>query len=137
MLPSDKEWLMKRAHAVAILIMLMTGTFSSCGGGSELGPSTGIDRSKTAGSLDSTEAAILCDWSNGKQGGYGRSVSCPSGQQTTDSSKASCLSGIPLLTSFCPALTVGDAEDCVNAIGTDLCAIETAPACAVLWACMS
>src|SRR5262245_44737040 len=128
---------MTRTRAVAALLILLMATFSACGGDSGPGPHSGIDRSKTVGSLDPNEAATLCDWASARQGGYGRSVSCPGSQQRTDSSKESCVSGLPLLASYCPSLTVGETEDCANAIGTDLCALETAPECATIWACMT
>jgi hypothetical protein len=35
----------------------------------------------------------------------------------------------------CPTLTVGDVEDCANAVGSDLCVLPTAPGCAAINAC--
>jgi hypothetical protein len=100
----------------------------SCNGSeTEPGLSTGLPRWNILGSLDTPQAGTLCDWANAKQGGYGRSVMCPDGsEQTTDDDKATCVQTAPLFADFCPTLTVGDVEDCVNAIGTDLCALATA-----------
>ena len=64
----------------------------SCGGsgGSDFGPSSGLPRTATIGSLSPSEARTLCTWTNGKQGGYGHTVTCPDGsQQGTDPDEAS------------------------------------------------
>jgi hypothetical protein len=129
---------MRHAYTFVTVVVLWGATFASCGGGgSDPGPSSGLTRSEALATLDANETGILCDWSNAKQGGYGRNVSCPDGPGTTDRSKESCVSGIPLYASLCPTLTVGDVEDCDNAIGTDLCAFYTAAACANVRACVN
>jgi hypothetical protein len=129
---------MKRTDLIATAFILLVAMVASCGGGgSDPGPSSGLTRSETLATLDANETGILCDWSNAKQGGYGRNVSCSDGPGTTDSSKGSCMSGIAIFGSMCATLTVGDVEDCANAIGTDLCAFYTAAACANVRACVT
>lgn len=87
------------------------------------------------GVLTPAQARTLCDWSNERQGGYGRSVTCSGTTQRTDVNQDSCVLGVVAAGSRCPTLTVGDAEDCMNATGTDLCAFGVATACATLRAC--
>jgi hypothetical protein len=122
------------------IVIAATGGFftTSCGSGSGgVGNSSGLPRSSTVGSLDSSQAATLCDWENAKQGGYGRSVSCPDGStQTTDANRAYCVSAVPYFATYCPTLTVGEVEDCANALGTNICNIATEPACAPVAACL-
>jgi hypothetical protein len=55
--------------------------------------------------------------------------------QSREATWASCVQALPFVGSLCPTLTVGDVEDCADAIGADLCAISTAPACANLRRC--
>ena len=107
---------------------------SSSGGSSD---SSGVPRASTVGSLSSTDAATLCDWLAAEQGGYGRMVTCSDGStRKTDPNQAICVAGSSAAQTACPTLTVGEAEDCANAIGSDLCAISTASACAAVSACL-
>jgi hypothetical protein len=128
-----------KALLIGILVAAAGGALSiSCGsssGGS--GDSSGLPRSSTVGSLSSADAATLCDWLNAAQGGYGRMVTCSDGNtRKTDTNQATCVAGSNAAQTACPTLTVGEAEDCVNAIGSDLCAISTASACAAVSACL-
>ena len=54
----------------------------------------------------------------------------------TDNNQASCVASVPTVANGCPSLTVGDVEDCANAIGTNLCAMSTAAGCANVNACL-
>jgi hypothetical protein len=108
------------------------------GGGGAVGTSSGLPRTDTVGSLTAAQAATLCDWLNARQGGYGQSVTCPDGSHDdTDNNQASCVASVPTVATGCPSLTVGDIEDCANAIGTNLCAMSTAAGCANVNACLS
>lgn len=123
---------------IGILIAAMGGALS-CGSGSSSGPgnSSGVPRASTVGSLSASQAATLCDWTNAKQGGYGRTVTCPDGStRTTDTNQAECVAGASVAQTACPTLTVGDTEDCANAIGTNLCEVVTASACAAVATCL-
>jgi len=87
--------------------------------------------------LSSTQAVTLCDWTNAKQGGYGRSVTCADGAtRTTDPSQSECVAGVSGFQTNCPTLTVANVEDCTNAIGSNLCEITTASACAPVATCL-
>lgn len=140
--------LMNRSVVFAMLACVsMFGCGGGSGGGSDggggggtnggTGASSGLLRTATVKSLTSAQAATLCDWQNGKQGGYGRSVTCADGStQTTDPDKATCVSAASLVGSLCPTLTVGDIEDCANASQTDLCSFDTQAGCANVRACI-
>jgi len=111
---------------------------NSCGGGNGGGSdSSGLPRSTTLASLTTAQAGTLCDWENGKQGGYGRTMACSDGsQQTTDPDHATCVGSVPTAGADCPTLTVGDIEDCANAIGDDICEVSTAAGCHNFWLCV-
>ena len=93
---------------------------------------SGLPRASTIESLDDDQRPTLCDWWNMKQGGYGQSADCGGDEpEITDADQDECVAGLD----ECADATVGDFEDCGNAIGTDLCMFRTAPACAKLAAC--
>jgi hypothetical protein len=125
------------APAVALLLaVIVTSSCGSSGGGA--GTSSGLPRSSTLASLTPGQDGTLCDWENDKQGGYGVSMTCAVGPaQDTDTDKASCVASVPGFGAGCPTLTVGDVEDCVNAIGTNLCAMATSPGCANINTCLA
>lgn len=128
-------------HPAIVAALLFIGLAGpSCGssdGGAVVGTSSGLPRAATLGSLTAAQDATLCDWENAKQGGYGQSVSCSDGSHTdTDNNQASCVASVPGFATGCPTLTVGDVEDCANAIGTNLCAMPTAAGCANVNACL-
>jgi hypothetical protein len=125
--------------SLRIAALILVGTLVACGGsdGNGGGSSSGLPRATTIASLNQTQAGTLCDWTNSKQGGYGRSVTCTDGsEETTDADKAYCVAAVPLVGQYCPTLTVGDLEDCANATGSDLCAFSTAPGCAAARTCL-
>jgi hypothetical protein len=107
-----------------LIVLLSVGAACGGGGGSGVPPSTPL------GSLNAEQSGKLCDAVNGAQGGYGRSVQCPGGTETADSSHESCVSLLPGVAAACPTLTAGDLEGCAEAIGTDLCKFGTDVACA-------
>jgi len=113
-------------------LVLALGFGAGCGGG---GGGSGIPPSTPLGRLSMDEAGRLCDAINDVQGGYGRSVQCPARTETTSPSHDGCVSFISAAAALCPSLTAGDLEGCTDAIGTDLCKFDTAPACANARAC--
>jgi hypothetical protein len=138
---------MARASSIAVFF-LVGGTLisASCGGGTlgradagpgpsgadahAVGSSSGLPRETTIANLTTEQIGRLCDWGDNKEGGYGRTVTCPDGSSVSnDPDMATCVSTLPFFGSSCPRATVADAEDCLNAVGTDLCALETAPEC--------
>ena len=106
-----------------------------CGGGGGSAGPAGVPRTAPVPSLDGKQIAALCDWINVSVGGYGSIDNCEGGgSRHADSTQGSCISGFGGVQA-CPSLTVRALEDCINAIGGDLCRIETAPACAGLHQC--
>jgi hypothetical protein len=119
-----------------VTLILIFVALAGCGGSSGGSSSSGIPRTTTFATLTAAQGGTLCDYVNGKQGGYGRSTVCSVGDtQTTDDSKTDCVSALSGLATLCPRLSVADIEDCVSAIGTDLCAFETDAACAPVLNC--
>jgi hypothetical protein len=129
---------MKTPSTIGILAVLIAPACGSSSGSTSVGTSSGLPRASTVASLNATQDATLCDWSNAKEGGYGRSFNCPDGgQMMSDPDQASCVGTIMLVGSSCPSLTVGDIEDCGNASGTNLCSVPTLAGCAVFNACVA
>lgn len=89
----------------------------------------------TLSSLTTPQAVALCDWTNMKQGGYGRDVPCTNGRESTNPTATSCVNTTLALGNRCASLTVGNIEDCANATGTDLCKLETESACLTVTTC--
>jgi hypothetical protein len=137
---------MARASSIAVFLVGGTLISVSCGGGTlgradagptpagadarAVGNSSGLPRETTIANLTAEQVGRLCDWGDNREGGYGRTVTCPDGSSVSnDPDMATCVLNLPLFGSSCPGATVGDAEDCLNAVGTDLCTLETAPEC--------
>jgi hypothetical protein len=132
---------MSRASFIAVLFLVGALISVSCGGGTLAGgdggrdsgndgTSSGLPLGTTIASLTPAQAGRLCDWGDNKEGGYGRTVTCPDGSTVSnDVDMATCASMLPLYGAACPATTVGDIEDCLNATGPDLCALDSAPEC--------
>ena len=115
----------------ALLLVLWLG----CGGGSGGTGPAGVPRTATVVSLDPNQLASLCDWVNASVGGYGSIDNCDGGgSRHANSTQQSCVSKV---FGGCLSLTVGALEDCVNAIGGDLCRTDTASACVGLNQCGS
>lgn len=111
---------------------------SFLGGASCGGDDAGLDSSKPIGQLTSAEQARFCDTTNGAQGGYGRSTTCPDGSTaTTDPDRATCVAAIPVVAQKCPALVVGDAVGCASAVASHLCNFATEARCQALRDCMN
>ena len=126
---------MKLLPLLSVPLLLSCGPSTGLNG---VGPSSGLPRTAAIGSLSPSDAGILCDWTNAKQGGYGRAVSCADGtQQGTDPDKTSCVQSVGDYGGSCPTLTVADVEDCADATGTNVCAFGTTAACDKLAACFT
>jgi len=76
----------------------------------------------------------LCAWSTAIQGGSGRVWTCDDGTVTTGSEEE-CRALEDVINGNCRA-TVGDYEDCVQAIAADPCGGFEAPACDALVSCL-
>jgi hypothetical protein len=105
-------------------------------GDGPIGTSSGVPRNIRLMDLSAAQASVLCDWTNLKQGGYGRITTCPSGSvQSTNQSNLACVNNTSALGGRCVGVTVGNIEDCANATGTDLCKFESAPECVAVATC--
>ena len=102
-------------------------------------PGSGLARERLVGQLTPNEAAMLCDFTNLTQGGYGKKATCPGGEvEGNDESLGDCVTDFidlrPTLERC--RVTVGHMEDCARAVGTDLCKFATAVECGPLTLCM-
>ena len=105
---------------------------TACGGDGD--SSSGIDQSRKANSLSSSEVTTFCRWALAEQGGAGHTVACGGGDVTiTVPLQVACEASYNNLTSNCTA-TVGDAETCVHALSDDPCELSI-NACLPLYAC--
>jgi hypothetical protein len=112
---------------------IVTALAMGCGGGSS---GSGVPATTKLTELTPDQAKAVCDYSNAKQGGYGRKMTCSDGlDYDTHSDQAFCITQLPGLGSVCNDLTVGDIEGCADATGADLCKAATAPGCAALEDC--
>jgi hypothetical protein len=120
---------MRRARPALLLFL-----FACSSGGGSSGPA-GLSREASVPSLDAQQIAALCDWINASVGGYGSIDNCDSGgSRHADSNQQACIGGFGGAQA-CPSLTVGAIEDCINAIGGDLCKTDTLPVCTALNVC--
>jgi hypothetical protein len=127
---------------IGALGVLTLGAAIGCGSGSSGSgggtANSGLPKTTMVAALTDAQLATLCDALVMPGGGYGKSQTCgDAGVQTNGTDQADCVSQLRTLGSICPQVTVGDAEDCANAKGTNLCAVQTAPGCANVRACFS
>lgn len=123
MLNFGRQNLASKLVGGALVLVLWSG----CGGGSGSAGPAGVPRAATVVSLNTTQLGALCDWVAASVGGYGSIDNCDGGgSQHESSTQQDCVSKA---FGGCPTLTAGTLEDCVNALGGDLCRAETAPAC--------
>jgi hypothetical protein len=137
-LPQSSRHRGRRPCSAALLALLATALWLvACGNseGDEVDPDQiGLDRSEDLVGLSPTEFAQVCDWSASKLGGYGASHDCGDVVGSQDE----CVTAIEEASLIVCSLTVGEWEDCLNALGGDLCrfyADEPEPRCAPLLAC--
>ena len=102
-----------RSLSLSLIAVAGLGFLVGCGSGSGApGAPSNVPPDDTLGQLSASQQASLCDYLANVQGGYGRSMTCPGGDtQTTDQSQ------------------------CAAACATDLCAVDTAAACAAVRNC--
>jgi hypothetical protein len=103
------------------------------GGGTS---TSGIDGTKTVGSLTPAEQATFCDWAAAVTGGYGCQGACDGGVAVTfDASQSACIA--QFTKPGCSA-TVSDVESCAKTNAQNVCALAilSSPACASLRACL-
>jgi hypothetical protein len=106
---------MKMASLVLLIGVAVAGCGSD-GDGGKSGPGTsGVEKSKSLSSLSADEKGKLCDWNAMLNGGYGKTMTCSDGTDTSnDEDRATCVSSIP---PDCAA-TVGQFEVCSTVVVT-------------------
>ncbi len=112
----------------------------ACGGSTDedddgIGASSGLDRNELITALDDAELAELCDWISARLGGYGVERDCGESTARTTANQAECVQSTQNVTADC-AVTVGQYEDCANALGGNICGLLSEPACQPLFACV-
>jgi hypothetical protein len=111
-----------KASGACHFLFVVAVAFSAlaCGEGvKDPGPSVPIDRTKTVKSLSDTELALFCDWETDRLGGYNHRTTCNGVWVMTKMNQMACET--MTASSPCKATTVGEIEDCVNAVKADLC----------------
>jgi hypothetical protein len=102
---------------VSMLVVVSVPLGCGGGGGSA---SSGIDPARQVGSLDDTERATLCDWTNGLLGGYDHTIACgPSLNRMSDSSQMECTQRLAVFTAC--TFTVREYETCARSIAATVC----------------
>jgi len=100
----------------------------ACGTSPPSGSSSGppVDPSKTLAELSSSEMAAFCDWTNQKEGGYGRTIMCDASgvPLETDPDQATCVHGWTQRVSMpnCSA-TVGQWTTCFEVFLANWCSV--------------
>ena len=126
--------------SVVGLGLVLGAAATGCGnGGSQLpATSSGLSRMAAVDSLTLTQLAALCDWSAGRQGGYGHVVQCGDGGSAGPyQDQMACVENVDFYSASCPTLTVGDSENCINALAVDPCSVATNDGCAALRQCLA
>ena len=121
---------------LGIALMLALGTAPACGGGLTAG--SGIEPDLQVVSLNDTERATVCDWTNSLSGGYGHDIVCSDGRtRPVDGTQQDCLQRLSSLGSTCP-LPVREYEAWIRSIYANACAAEpgTPPECEVYFGCL-
>lgn len=101
-----------------------------------VGPTSGVEPTKTIGELNTAEKKQLCDWQAGVSGGYGKTTKCEGGLSTSNpKTQTACVQKMNLPS--CQA-SVADVEACFKVDAQDPCAfaILSAPECESIRACM-
>jgi hypothetical protein len=93
---------------------------------------SGLPSSSQVTSLSSSKLAKLCDYMNAQLGGYGHKPSCDPNSMFVyaDASQAACVNKVKGKTC---SLTVGNVEDCADALHAAPCSLPLV--CAPLWTC--
>jgi hypothetical protein len=126
------RWLSSLSIAIPMLV--------ACGGSTDedddgVGAASGLDRNARITTLDETEMGVLCDWVSARLGGYGVERDCGEMTARTTANQEECVQSTQNVTADCAA-TVGQYEDCANALGGNICGLLTEPACQPLFSCV-
>lgn len=76
---------------------------------------SGVPRDRPFPGLAPRDVEALCDWTAGRIGGYGQTVTCSGGVSiSSPASRAECIKDLQAPSKLCTTATVGVFEDCVN-----------------------
>ena len=113
---------------LAVTLLPLLGT--ACGGDDD-GARSGLDPGATVTSLSPGDLTSLCAWSAETQGGAGTTTEC--GDHTvTVNDAAACADGF---TGKTCTLTVGEFEECIQALRDDPCTAIQSAACGPIIQC--
>jgi hypothetical protein len=127
---------MKLKFLSQVVLALSMALASACGGGSGGSGASGVSGSKTLASLTTSEKQQLCDWTAAESGGYGKTVTCADGSDSSnDANQAACVAAVPTC-----SVTVAQFEACTKVVVTvPLCEQDAkfleAPECQPVVAC--
>jgi hypothetical protein len=95
---------------------------------------SGLPPSEQVGDLSASDVQTLCDWSSSRQGGAGSVHECAEGLTVTTQPVSEC---VDTMSGTSCDITVGEVEDCTDAIAPDPCLLieATPPACLPLLRC--
>jgi hypothetical protein len=116
---SSGETVRRAGLALALLCAL-----AACGGDQSLpdpGPSSGLDPNEPLVSITADQLDLLCHWSAGRFGGWGRRVTCANGDYLTGPVNEAACGQMSSMFSMNPVLcteTLSDFEACVNGVTT-------------------
>lgn len=98
------------------------------------GGASGLPVSAQIGDLSEGDVETLCEWGTERQGGAGSEYECADGITVTTQPATDCID--QLFETSCD-ITVGELEDCMDAIAPDPCVLleSTPPACEPMLAC--
>ena len=124
----------ENARRFGSVLVLVVALVTGCGGGSS---GTGIPASTKVSVLTDAQQKTLCDYVNGKRGGYEKTIMCPDNSTfQTDPTQDDCVL-ILKGAAGCMDLTVGDIEGCANGPMGNACTFATAPECKNVYNCFN
>lgn len=130
---------MKRTALTATVAILLAACGDEQAAMERPGPSSGLGGSKTFGELTAAEVSLICDWTAGCFGGYGRTKSCPETGVTMSSaaSRESCVASWSAAASMpesCRMMTVAEYEGCLYTV--ECPQLWLASTCSAVRSCM-
>lgn len=102
-----------------------------CGGGDE--GFSGVDVTKRLGDLSAAEMRDVCTWVIAQQGGEGAVHQCENGDTVTLDTVDECVAERDGFDTC--SVTVRQLEECVLAVGEDVCLAPSTPVCQPLGEC--
>ena len=122
--------------SIAALLLVACGGNTTEDDDDGVGAASGLDRNERVVALDDTEMGELCDWISARLGGYGVSRDCEEGTASTTDNREECVASLQNYTPTTCEVTVGQYEDCANALNGDLCRLLSEPLCTSIVSCV-